>query len=717
MSGSGTCAAWIGPLPPPVHGASLVTARLLERVREQVGDVRVVDVGGSGAGARFAASRAWAHLRALAVVVGLPAGAVVYVSLSGGLGLWYQVPLFVAARLRGLRVVAHHHSYAYLTARAVPMVLVTRLLGPGDRHLFLSGIMRTAFRRRYSSRAEHRVVSNAHVVTPAPVGPPRPATGDLVLAHVSNLGVSKGSVAAVGACGVLRRRDPRATLTLVGPCGDEETAAAIAAAGDAVRWLGPLPTEGVYEALDGADVFLFPSSYVNEAEPLVVLEALSRGVPVIATRRGALPELLPDEWLVESPDPDEIAARVEALCSGPTWRADTAARARALFAARRADSDPVALVLDAPFREPVGTAVLQVLPTFDDAFGGPVSAALGVSESYAGVDGTSLCTLGGGRPGAAWEPYRTVARRSWSSPVGPRHTLSVSVGMLWWLLRHLRGFDLVHVHYHRGLTMLWVPLLARLRGVPYVLQTHGTCAPWRGPLAVVDRLFTRPAIRHARAVCVLNAAERDQMLATVPDAAVVVVHNAVRSSGVAPGTRTRTDAPRLLFCARLHPRKGLGSFLDVVERLAAERPGLEGHVVGHDEGSLAAARARVARSGLPVTFHGGLERHEVDGWMAACDVLLHPAPGEPFGMSMLEAFAAGLPVVAAASSELAGVFATEGAALLPPDDDVDAWVDATRRVLDEPVLRERLRAGGHAVLDRHFSRASLTRVLAGLVSR
>ena len=73
--------------------------------------------------------------------------------------------------------------------------------------------------------------------------------------------------------------------------------------------------------------------------------------------------------------------------------------------------------------DPAGTAVLQVLPTFDDAFGGPVSAALGVSESYAGVEGISLCTVGAGRPGPAWGSYRTVARRSWSSPLGPRHTL------------------------------------------------------------------------------------------------------------------------------------------------------------------------------------------------------------------------------------------------------------------------------------------------------
>ncbi|WP_433803106.1 glycosyltransferase family 4 protein [Actinomycetospora sp. CA-084318] len=338
-------AAWIGPLPPPVHGASLVTARLLERVRDRIEDVRVVDVAGRGDGLRHVVSRARAHLRALGVVLGLPAGAVVYVSLFGGFGLWYQLPVLALARARGLRVVAHHHSYAYITARAVPMVLITRLLGREDRHLFLSTSMRTAFLRRYPSRADHRFASNAHVVDPCPARPGAARSG-LALVHVSNLSVSKGSVAAVETCAALRRRGVDATLTLVGPCGDEETAAAIRSAGDAVRWLGPCSTADVNAALDAADVFLFPSSYVNEAEPLVVLEALSRGVPVIATRRGALPELLPADWLLDGPDPEAIAARVEALGSSPTWRADAAARARALFEARRADVDPVALVLE-----------------------------------------------------------------------------------------------------------------------------------------------------------------------------------------------------------------------------------------------------------------------------------------------------------------------------------------------------------------------------------
>jgi glycosyltransferase involved in cell wall biosynthesis len=46
-------------------------------------------------------------------------------------------------------------------------------------------------------------------------------------------------------------------------------------------------------------------------------------------------------------------------------------------------------------------------------------------------------------------------------------------------------------------------------------------------------------------------------------------------------------------------------------------------------------------------------------------VLVHPAPGEPFGMTMLEAFAHQLPVVAAPSSELAPLFRSHDAATLP----------------------------------------------------
>ncbi len=706
---------WIGPIPPPVHGASTITVRFLALVVAALGRdrVRVVSVAGQGAGWRHHRTRAVAHLRAFARVALARPHTVVYVSLSGGLGLWYQLPVVALARLRAFPVVVHHHSWAYVSSFSPAMAGLARLLGPRDRHLFLSGLMRDGYVGRYTTGAAAEVVSNAHFIEGGEHGG-RAAPGECPrLVHVSNLSVAKGSLAAIRAHEELRRRGLPTTLTLIGPCHDRQVRAAITAAGDDVRWLGPCFSDEIYAELADADVFLFPSSYANEAEPLVVLEALSRGVPVIATWRGTLPDLLPSDWLVVEPDPAALADRVEALLAATDPAAERR-RARTIFHGLRRHADPVELVLDTPAPAVPEVRVLQVLPTFDPAFGGPVSAALGVTRSYEGVDGITLTTVGTGRPGPSWTPFRTVGMRSWTSPRGPRHVLTVSWPMLRWLVGNLRSADLVHIHYQRSLLMVWVPLLARLAGVPYVLQTHGMCSPWSGPRALVDRLFTRPALRGARSICVLNPGERDEMARLAPDTRAVIVHNAVPTVQLArPDTGTGS---RLLFCARLHPRKGLAVFLEVVTRLVAERPDLEAHVIGADEGALPAARRLVALRGLPVVFHGGMDRDEVDRWMTSCDVLLHPAPREPFGMSMLEAFAADLPVVAAASSQLAGVFAEEDAALLPADDDVAAWTDAVVAALDDEVLRARLRAGGRRVLERHFSPASLTGVLTDVVA-
>jgi glycosyltransferase involved in cell wall biosynthesis len=337
---------WVGPIPPPLHGASMITARFLAQVVGRVGaeHVRVVSVAGGGRGWRHHRARALAHVRAsVMVALGRP-GTVVYLSLSGGLGLWYQWPVVALARLRRLPVVVHHHSWAYVSASSAVMAAVARLLGPRDRHLFLSDLMREGYLARYATGAAAEVVSNAHFIEAGPVGGAHDAGAAPRLVHVSNLSVAKGSLAAIHTHEELNRRGVATVLTLIGPCDDPSILAAVEAAGDAVRWLGPRSSAEIYDELADADVFLFPSSYANEAEPLVVLEALSRGVPVIATRRGTLPDLLPQDWLVGEPEPAALADRVEILLAA----LDPALgrrRARAVFDGLRRHDDPVDLVL------------------------------------------------------------------------------------------------------------------------------------------------------------------------------------------------------------------------------------------------------------------------------------------------------------------------------------------------------------------------------------
>jgi glycosyltransferase involved in cell wall biosynthesis len=68
--------------------------------------------------------------------------------------------------------------------------------------------------------------------------------------------------------------------------------AAVTRYGSRVTYAGPLSVSEVPGFLAGLDLFLFPSRYRHEAEPLVVLEAAREGVPTLAYPVGGLPEVL-----------------------------------------------------------------------------------------------------------------------------------------------------------------------------------------------------------------------------------------------------------------------------------------------------------------------------------------------------------------------------------------------------------------------------------------
>jgi glycosyltransferase involved in cell wall biosynthesis len=92
-----------------------------------------------------------------------------------------------------------------------------------------------------------------------------------------------------------------------------------------VRHVGYVDPERRRELYEGARLLVQPS--FEEGFGLPVLEAMTVGVPVVASRRGALPEVLGDAGLLVNPDdPDEIAGAIERLLSDPALSAACAAR-------------------------------------------------------------------------------------------------------------------------------------------------------------------------------------------------------------------------------------------------------------------------------------------------------------------------------------------------------------------------------------------------------
>jgi glycosyltransferase involved in cell wall biosynthesis len=114
-----------------------------------------------------------------------------------------------------------------------------------------------------------------------------------------------------------------------------------------------------------------------------------------------------------------------------------------------------------------------------------------------------------------------------------------------------------------------------------------------------------------------------------------------------------------------------------------------------------AARARELGIARNVRQLGTVTPAELERLYRAADVFAFPSEKEGFGLAALEALSAGLPVVA---SDLAvfRTFLDDGAsALLCPVGDGEALGDALARLARDEALRERLRAGGRAVVAAH----------------
>jgi glycosyltransferase involved in cell wall biosynthesis len=171
---------------------------------------------------------------------------------------------------------------------------------------------------------------------------------------------------------------------------------------------------------------------------------------------------------------------------------------------------------------------------------------------------------------------------------------------------------------------------------------------------------------------------------------------------------TPANATVLLTLSRLHAKKGL----DILLQALAELPGCVSWIAG--DGPLEdELKALAGRLGL-------VERVRFLGWrsdrgalLAAADICVLPSRYEPFGTVMLEAWAAGTPLVAAASQGPAGLLDDGRNGLLVAVDDVAALSRAIRRLAAEPALKARLIEQGRADYQHGFTREAVTeRMLA-----
>lgn len=286
-------------MPPPVNGLSAanlaVVTGILEAARATV--VNLSPAGGRSRTTRTA-SRCWRVLTATAAIVhGRKRGSrTLYMPCDGGMGLLFNVWLAMIARVFRYRAVVHHHSYAYINNFSWLMHALILALPRNSAHVVLCEQMGGGLRLQYpaawrASRPHCITLSNAFIVDFPPVCS-RDRSDELTLCHLSNLTAAKGTPAVIALFDRLRDAGVPVRMKLGGPICDEPTREAIELAErrhvGAFEWVGPVYGQDKVDFLSSADIFVFPTSYANEAQPIVLYEALASGLPLLTIARGCI---------------------------------------------------------------------------------------------------------------------------------------------------------------------------------------------------------------------------------------------------------------------------------------------------------------------------------------------------------------------------------------------------------------------------------------------
>lgn len=250
--------------------------------------------------------------------------------------------------------------------------------------------------------------------------------------------------------------------------------------------------------------------------------------------------------------------------------------------------------------------------------------------------------------------------------------------------------DVVHVHEPFAPS---ATLFALSAGPPVVATFHSgldRSLLYDGAAPALRRAARRIAVRIAVSERAAEVARRriGGVFEVVPNG-VDVQRFADASPAGLPG-----DGRRLLFVGRLHARKGFSALVDAFGGLASDHADLRLVVVG--EGG---ERRALERLDEPVrqrvTMLGTVPNDEVPSIHAACEVFVAPnTGGESFGVVLVEAMAAGLPVVATDIPGFDEVIRDGTDGLLVPPGDAAALAAAIDRVLNDAELAERISISG-----------------------
>lgn len=294
------------------------------------------------------------------------------------------------------------------------------------------------------------------------------------------------------------------------------------------------------------------------------------------------------------------------------------------------------------------------------------------------------------------------------------------------LRSEIQSFDVVHLHEYQSFQNLIAYHYAKKRGIPYVLQAHGSI-PRIGKRFrkwLYDAIFGHRMLQGAAKVIALSEVEaKDYEKAGVPRRKIVIIPNGIRSSEFeslpSKGSfkeefRIKKDTRIVLYLGRINRIKGLDFLVKAYARIVRNaKHNSKLVIIGPDDGYLHELQALVKSLGIEdgVMILGPLYGQRKLEAYSDADVYVLPSRYETFPVGLLEAAACKKPVVASMVGAICEMIINDVTGFLVEPGDIEQLASSIMSLLEDNRKAWKMGLEGH---DFVFANFELTNIIVRL---
>lgn len=295
---------YLADLPKPIHGMSNVNFHFLKEIKLCTEELKVIDTAPNFLSNTFP-SKIYTLSKLIYFfscvfklfkeLIFSKKTKTLYRPINAGYGQIYDIIFIIIARIFKVKIFIHHHSFFYLNRKRFLTKTLIKLASERAKHIVLGPKMRDLLQEKYSLNQEIFILSNVFINKEYLPSKKYKSSDFIVLGHLANLTAEKGVLRFIEIVKFLNRIGLKVIGEIAGPIHDNSVNQIIqneTTKNKFINYHGPVYGDDKEKFLERLDIFLFPTSYINEAEPLVLYEAAKFGCLLVGSTVGCMKEVI-----------------------------------------------------------------------------------------------------------------------------------------------------------------------------------------------------------------------------------------------------------------------------------------------------------------------------------------------------------------------------------------------------------------------------------------